>query len=55
VGNYVAVFVPCQDNADREELIGKLTSQRIKNKSGDTAHKFIEVTDLFNVRWVLGI
>ncbi|MGE8428784.1 MAG: glyoxalase [Sphingobacterium sp.] len=55
VGNYVAVFVPCQDNAEREELIGKLTFHGIKNKSGDTAHKFIEVTDLFNVRWVLGI
>lgn len=55
VGNYLAVFMPCQDIAEREELITRLTSRKNKRKDWNTQHKFIEVTDLFNVRWVLGL
>jgi uncharacterized glyoxalase superfamily protein PhnB len=55
VGNYLAVFVPCQDSAARERLIERLTSLKSKTTYGNPQPKFIEVTDLFNVRWVLGI
>ncbi|WP_333864332.1 hypothetical protein [Sphingobacterium sp.] len=55
VGNYLAVFMPCVDIAEREELIARLTSWKNKKEDYATQHKFIEVTDLFNVRWVLGV
>ena len=55
VGNYLAVFMPCVDIAEREELIARLTSRKNKKEDCDTTHKFIEVIDLFNVRWVLGV
>ncbi|MNK32326.1 hypothetical protein D3C87_507840 [compost metagenome] len=55
VGNYVAVFLPCRDISERGELIERLTSQQKRRTDFDMQQKFIEVTDLFNVRWVLGI
>jgi len=55
VGNYLSIFMPCQDIAEREELIEKLTSRKNKKEDCDTQHKFIEVTDLFDVRWILGV
>lgn len=55
VGNYLAVFMPCADIAEREELITRLTSRKNKKEDWNTKQKFIEVTDLFNVRWVLGV
>lgn len=55
VGNYVAVFLPCRDISERGELIERLTSQQKRRIDFDKQQKFIEVTDLFNVRWVLGI
>ncbi len=55
VGNYLAIFMPCQDITEREELITRLTSRKNKKENFNKQHKFIEVTDLFNVRWVLGV
>ncbi len=55
LGNYVAVFMPCQDTVERAELITRLTSRKNKKEDQNTMDKFIEVTDLFNVRWVLGV
>jgi hypothetical protein len=55
VGNYLAVFMSCVDIAERGELITRLTSRKNKKEDRNTEHKFIEVTDLFNVRWVLGV
>ncbi|WP_312793340.1 glyoxalase [Sphingobacterium sp.] len=55
LGNYVAVFMPCQDTVERAELITRLTSRKNKKEDRNTMDKFIEVTDLFNVRWVLGV
>lgn len=55
LGNYLAVFMPCQDTVERAELITRLTSRKNKKEDRNTMDKFIEVTDLFNVRWVLGV
>lgn len=55
LGNYLAVFMPCQDTVERAELITRLTSRKNKREDRNTMDKFIEVTDLFNVRWVLGV
>lgn len=55
LGNYLAVFMPCQDTVERAELITRLTFRKNKKEDQNTMDKFIEVTDLFNVRWVLGV
>lgn len=56
IGNYLAVFLHCKDAADRHDLIEKL-------QFGGTApppvqnheQKLVELTDAFDVRWVLAI
>ena len=56
VGNYLAIYWHCKNTADRTLLIEKLSCKRnndISKKHGK--QKLIEITDVFNVRWVLGI
>ncbi|MDM1296155.1 glyoxalase [Sphingobacterium sp. N143] len=56
VGNYLAIYLPCRDSIERASFIDKLVSQKSAVKvSPDEQAKFIEVTDIFDVRWVLGI
>jgi len=56
LGNYMAVFLHCKGMDDRQTLVGKL---KINGEPPIAAHdvkqKLIEVTDAFDVRWVLGI
>lgn len=56
LGNYIAVFLHCKNTYDRKQLIEKLESDKkklfIENYNDQ---KLIEVTDAFNVRWVLGV
>ncbi|MEC3881633.1 glyoxalase [Parapedobacter sp. 10938] len=56
LGNYMAIFLPCKNADDRESLIDKL---RFNEKGTVTAakddQKLIEITDAFDVRWVLGV
>lgn len=56
LGNYMAIFLPCKNTVDRQVLIGKLKL----SKKGLFAKKYddqqlVEVTDAFDVRWVLGV
>jgi PhnB protein len=53
LGNYISIFLKCKDAADRRELIKKLEFSK-KSISTDNP-ELIEVTDAFDVRWVLGI
>lgn len=56
LGNYISVFLQCKNTGDRKALIDKLDfDQRnfFVNNHGD--HKLIEVTDAFDVRWILGV
>ncbi|HEY1024671.1 MAG TPA: glyoxalase [Sphingobacteriaceae bacterium] len=56
LGNYMSIFLHCTDVYDRKELIGKLEVN--KNKPFFTNHddrKLIEITDAFDVRWILGV
>lgn len=56
VGNYMAIFLPCSNPADRKQLIEKLEfdqQQHLMTHNYD--QKFIEITDVFEVRWILGI
>lgn len=56
IGNYVAVFLKCTNIAHRNRLVRKLVAGRlssvIRNNKED---KLIEVADVFDVRWILGI
>lgn len=56
LGNYMSIFLPCKTRDDRHVLIDKLKF----NEKGFLATKYddqklVEVTDAFDVRWVLGI
>lgn len=56
IGNYLSVFLPCKNADARKALIDKLASEN-KSRSAeyDEEQKLIEVTDDFDLRWVLGI
>ena len=56
IGNYLSIFLPCKNADDRKVLIEKLGSDRrdvaTRNYQEDS---LIEVTDAFDVKWVLGL
>jgi PhnB protein len=56
LGNYMAIFLVCKSIADRKELVAKLalnkSSAFVQNEDGQ---KLMEVTDAFDVRWVLAV
>lgn len=56
IGNYISIFLPCKNTYDRKELLDKLQLDKkklfIMNK---IEQKLIEGTDVFDVRWILGI
>ena len=52
VGNYMAIFMRCENNDIRKELIEKLTPNKYHGV-GIYDEKLIEITDAFDVRWVL--
>ena len=56
LGNYIAVFLKCKNNDDRNLLIEKLVfDQKNLLVRNIDEQKLIEITDAFGVRWVLGI
>src|SRR5690554_671381 len=56
LGNHMSIFLQCRNTADRQTLIRKL---RFNGKHPaahhDAAQKLVEVIDVFDVRWVLGV
>ncbi|HEY1010833.1 MAG: glyoxalase [Daejeonella sp.] len=56
IGNYLSVFLPCENANTRRALITKL---RPGHKDLPAMHndeqKLVEITDAFDVRWVLGV
>jgi PhnB protein len=56
LGNYMAIFLQCKNIADRKELIDKLVLNKhsffVQN---DDSQRLMEVTDAFDVRWVLAV
>src|SRR5690606_1066851 len=56
LGNYISVFLPCKNAHDRKELLEKLEGYKKNFPAGnDDDQKLIEVTDAFDVRWILSI
>jgi PhnB protein len=56
LGNYISIFLLCKNSDDRKALIEKLESNK-KNDfvNNNDDQKLIEVTDPFDVRWVLAV
>ena len=56
LGNYMSIFLSCRNVYDRQLLIQKLVPDKkplvAGNEDGQT---LIEVTDAFDVRWILGV
>lgn len=56
LGNYISIFLQCKNTQDRKELIEKLESDKkgffVDNYADQ---KLVEITDSFDVRWILGI
>lgn len=55
LGNYIAVFLPCRNTYERKVLIEKLGFDQKHLFLKHDAQKLIELTDAFDVRWVLGV
>ncbi|MDQ8052252.1 MAG: glyoxalase [Pedobacter sp.] len=56
VGNYVAIFLPFTSPDDRQALIEKLVPhQKPIIENLPNKQKLIEITDAFDVKWLLGL
>lgn len=56
LGNYISIFLCCKNTFDRKELIGKLNySKKNDTVNNDDDQRLVEITDPFDVRWILGI
>lgn len=55
-GNYMAVFLHCKSTSDRKVLIEKLQFGKGNfSIQSNSDQKLIEITDSFDVKWVLGV
>jgi PhnB protein len=56
IGNYLSVFLLCKNADDRKALIDKLEPGQKNLPAGSYREQtLVEVTDAFDVKWVLGI
>ena len=56
IGNYLSVFLQCKSPDDRLRLHRKLdSSQKSLSPNFNEEQKLIELTDAFDVTWILGI
>lgn len=55
IGNYISIFLPCSGIDDRRMLREKLEAQQKVSFANDDEQRLIEVSDIFDVRWVLGV
>ena len=55
IGNYLSVFLPCTNLVDRGRLVTKLAAGRQAVLGNNETDQLVEVTDIFDVRWILGI
>lgn len=54
IGNYLSVFFPCKDAGHRNALIAKLEPV-LSPAAIDEDQQLIEITDAFDVKWVLSV
>ncbi|MBC9795112.1 glyoxalase [Sinomicrobium weinanense] len=56
LGNYMSIFLHCRNTYDRKALIEKLKfNTQIPFVNDGDDQKLVEVTDAFDVRWVLNV
>lgn len=56
IGNHLSIFLPCENEKERQELSEKLASvKKTKFSANHKDQKLIEVTDPFQVSWILSI
>ncbi|RCH54758.1 glyoxalase [Mucilaginibacter hurinus] len=56
IGNYLSVFFRCDNETDRATLVKKIChGSNCRPAPIDDNQKLIEVTDAFDVTWVLGV
>jgi PhnB protein len=56
IGNDLSVFLPFKSANDRKALIDKLSPGRKElPTTNDEEQKLVEITDAFDVRWILGL
>src|SRR5690606_11132911 len=55
VGNYISIFLVCKNTADRKQLIEKLIADKKNMFKENPESPLFELTDAFDVRWVLGV
>jgi uncharacterized glyoxalase superfamily protein PhnB len=55
IGNYMSVFLHCKTSNERKVLIEKLEANKKNLFKNDDDQKLIEITDAFDVRWLLGV
>lgn len=55
IGNYLSVFLPCKDAGHRNALIAKLKPVAGPATIDNKDQQLIEITDAFDVRWVLSV
>jgi len=54
-GNHMAIFLHCKTAHERKKLIRKLADETNLPGNNDDDQVLIELTDAFDVRWVLSI
>lgn len=55
VGNYIAIYFPCTNREERNAVLRKLGLGKNELLFSGDDQKLVEVTDVFNVTWILGI
>ncbi|WP_028296223.1 glyoxalase [Olivibacter sitiensis] len=56
LGNYMSIFLLCENTDDRQALIEQLKPNKKDLFAGYyDDQKLVEITDAFDVRWVLGV
>nr|WP_199157038.1 glyoxalase [Pedobacter sp. ASV2] len=54
-GNYMAIFVRCKNTEARKALVEKLEFNKKACLDRNYEEKLIEITDAFDVRWILQV
>lgn len=57
IGNYISVFLLCNGLEDRKLVLSRLmngTDDALRDRT-DVTDALVEVTDPFDVRWILGV
>ncbi|MBK1896147.1 VOC family protein [Chryseobacterium paridis] len=55
MGNHLAIYFPCRNTSERFSLIKQLVGDIEDFPMEMKKQRLIEITDLFGVRWILGV